>query len=137
MTDSSLTKYSVIKKLRDGLIVAREAARQLSLTVRHVRRLKKKVEQKGAKALIHGNIGKERNRRIDETKREEVATIIKGRYHEFVPILAKEKLEEKHGIALSIETIRTLMIKGKLWKPRGRKTTKARRSWRPRMECEG
>jgi len=71
MTNSSLTRYSVLTKLREDLIVAREAAGQLSLRVRHVRRLKKKVDKKGAKALIHGNIGKESNRKIDETKREE------------------------------------------------------------------
>jgi len=70
-------------------------------------------------------------------KEKKVTTIIKSRYHDFEPTLAKEKLEEKHGIALSIETVRTLMVRAKLWKPRGRKTAKAHRSWRPRMECGG
>jgi len=38
--------------------------------------------------------------------------IINEKYSDFGPLLACEKLEELHGIILSDETIRAIMIRG-------------------------
>jgi len=66
MTSKELSRYETITKLIDRQINGSAAAKQLILTVRHIRRLKSKVKQFGAKGLIHRNRGKSSNRRIDQ-----------------------------------------------------------------------
>jgi hypothetical protein len=44
--------------------------------------------------------------------------IIRERYEDFGPTLACEKLRECHGIGLSVETVRVLMMAAGLWIPR-------------------
>jgi hypothetical protein len=137
MTSRSLTRYEVIKKLIDGHLNGTEAAKQLSLTTRHIRRLKGRVRESGARALIHGNKDKESNRKIDTKLEARALRHLKKHYRDFKPTLATEKLEERHKIKLSIETVRKLMTKEKLWKPKQRKQPKHYRSWRPRKEHYG
>lgn len=137
MTPRSLTRYSIISKLIEGAINGTEAAKQLSLSLRHIKRLKKAVREKGAQALIHGNKGKPSNRRTDPSIEEKALRFLKSRYHDFHPTLAAEKLKERHGIVLSVEKVRTLMILGKLWKPKLRRKNKQYRAWRARKEHYG
>jgi Helix-turn-helix domain len=40
------------------------------------------------------------------------------RYADFGPTLATEKLRERHGVDLAVETVRSLMVAGGLWLPR-------------------
>jgi len=48
-------------------------------------------------------------------------TIINKKYYDFGPTFACEKLREKHGIKISVESVRKLMIKEGLWKDRKHK----------------
>ncbi|TSC73714.1 MAG: transposase [Parcubacteria group bacterium Gr01-1014_48] len=137
MTSRSLTRYEVIRKLLDGYINGTEAAKQLSLSLRHIKRLKVGVYDKGAPALIHGNRGKQSNRHLDTKVEKRALDLIKQHYADFTPTLATEKLKEQHNIVLSIETVRKRMITEKLWKPRERKQNKQYHHWRPRKEHEG
>jgi hypothetical protein len=137
MTSRSLTRYEVIKKLLDGYINGTEASKQLSLSVRHIKRLKVSVYDNGASALIHGNRGKQSNRHLDTKVEKRALDLIKQHYADFAPTLATEKLKEQHNIVLSIETVRKRMIKEKLWKPKERKQNKQYHHWRPRKEHEG
>lgn len=52
MTSRSLTRYSIINKLIEGAINGTEAAKQLSLSLRHIKRLKKAVREEGAQAHL-------------------------------------------------------------------------------------
>jgi len=137
MSSQELTKYGVISKLIGGQINGTEAAKQLGLSTRQIKRLKRKVRQGGAKKLIHGNRGKSSNRGIAPEIIVKATMLLKKYYSDFQPLFASEQLEEKHQIELSKETVRQLMIKKKLWKPRTRKRNKEYRSWRPRKEYYG
>jgi hypothetical protein len=136
MNIRTLSRYEVLQQLIAGSINGTEAAKQLGLSVRHVKRLKKQAA-KGARALIHRTIGKPSNRRIADEIQERALSVIKKQYADFGPTFAWEKLTEEHKIHLSVETIRTLMTKAKLWKPKPRKECPHYRTWRPRKEHFG
>ncbi len=58
MTQKELSKYEIIKNLIDKKINGTEAAKQTGLSVKQVKRLEARVEEYGAKGIIHGNRGR-------------------------------------------------------------------------------
>lgn len=137
MTIKENERLLVINKLLREEINGSEASNQLGLTVRHVRRLKKRVRDKGAMGLVHLNRGKISNNKLDKEKINKIVSLIKKHYFDFKPTLAKEKLKEKHNIEIGKETLRQIMITHNLWKPKSRKIIKKHRTWRPRKEMYG
>lgn len=51
MSQRELTRYEIIKSLIDGKINGTDAAKQIGVTVRHVKRLKSKVANLGGERL--------------------------------------------------------------------------------------
>lgn len=137
MSSKELSRYEVLKNLIAGVINGTEAAKQLKVTVRHVRRLRIKADKGGAKGLIHKSRGKPSNRQIENSIIKNAKKYLKKFYHDFGPTHAMEKLEECHQIKLSNESVRQIMIGEDLWHPKPRKKNKEHRSWRPRKECFG
>lgn len=137
MTEKELERHKVLTQLIDNTIDGKTASKKLSISVRHVRRLRRKVEKGGAKALTHGNRGKVSNRCIKPEIMQKALSLIKEKYHDFKPTFATEKLEEVHGITLSSETLRNAMTRAGLWKPRTRKMNRQYHVWRPRKEQHG
>ena len=137
MSIRTLSRYEVIQKLITKAINGSEAAKQLNLSVRQVKRLKHSVKSRGAKGLIHGNTGKPSNRRIADEVSEAALSLIREQYPDFGPTFAHEKLTQAHQMNLSVETLRTLMTEAKLWKPKPRKEPANYRTWRPRKEHFG
>lgn len=136
MSQKEVKKYDIIKKVISKELNGSVAAKLLSLTTRHIRRLKKKVRQKGIKGLIHGNRGKPGNRSIPDQERQKIIILLHEHYHDFGPLLASEKLDERHKIKRDKGTIRSIMIAEGLWKPKQKKKEQ-HREWRQRKESKG
>jgi hypothetical protein len=136
MSLPEVKKYDIIKKLISKELNGSEAAELLGLTVRHIRRLKGKVADKGIKALIHGNRGKPGNRRMPDEEREKIADLIKQKYPDFGPTLAMEKLAELDKIERSRGAVRSIMIEEEIWKPKSKKK-ETHREWRQRKASKG
>jgi len=136
MSLPEVKKYDIIKKVLNKELNGSEAAKLLDLTSRHIRRLKKKVDNDGIKALAHGNRGKSGNRRIPDKEREKIVALIKRRYPDFGPTLATEKLAELDKIECSRGAIRSIMIKEEIWKPKLKKK-ETHRQWRQRKAAKG
>lgn len=62
--------------------------------------------------------------------------IIRAQYADFGPTLATEKLRERHGVDLAVETVRSLMVAGGLWLPRKLRPPKIQQP-RTRRACLG
>ena len=137
MTQKELLRYDTIQSLIDGHINGTEAAKQIDVSVRHVKRLKAKVKKYGIKGIIHGNRGRKSNRKIPETKISKIENIVKEKYYDFGPAFAVEKLYENHQITISDETLRHLMVKWGLRSVKPRKQPKKIRFWRPRKDNYG
>jgi hypothetical protein len=126
-----------LKKARKKAITQREAAEELGLMVRQVKRLPRALKRHGDKAVVHGLRGKPSNRKIEEkTEREAVKIPSAPVYAGFGPTFAAEYLGKEHGIEARKETVRQWMMRAKLW--RGKKAkVKQVHQWRPRRSRRG
>lgn len=137
MSKQDLDRYDVIKRLIRKDINGTEAAKLIGLSVRQIRRLKGNVAARGPQALIHGNRGKQSNRRMPNKEKKKIIKLLHRRYHDFWPTHASEKLHELHNISRDPKTIRQIMIDQGLWKPRKGKKKKEHREWRQRKAQYG
>jgi transposase len=137
MTQADRDRLVTLKKAKKKLITQREAAEELGLSVRHVKRLLYALKKHGDKAVVHGLRGKPSNRKIEERIERQAVKILSAPVYEgFGPTLAAEYLENKHGITASKETVRKWMIGGKLWRANKEKVKQAH-VWRPRRSRFG
>src|ERR1035437_5138854 len=73
MTQTDRDRLVTLKKAKKKLITQREAAEELGLSTRQVKRLLYALKKRGDKAVIHGLRGKPSKRRIEEAiEREKV-----------------------------------------------------------------
>ena len=98
MNQADRDRLVALKKARDGKMTQRQAAEELKISERQVRRLLVRLREVGDKAVLHGLQGRS-NRRIDEEQQKKAVEILKGDvYKGFGPTLASEYLAKKHGI---------------------------------------
>jgi transposase len=139
--DIVVMSYGEVKRLKavqsviDRHITQHMAATMLGLSERQVRRLVKGVREQGDSGIIHASRGRPSNRRIPEEVRGRVLSLYQGRYPDFGPTLATEKLFECDGIKISDETLRRWLVEAGIWKKRRKRS--GFRQWRPRKECFG
>src|SRR5579862_601461 len=137
MTQGERDRLVALKKAKKKLIIQKQAAEELGVTERQVRRLLRGLKRRGDKAVSHALRGLPSNRRISADTRQEAMTILsKPVYRGFGPTLASEYLTEKHGIEASRETVRQWMIEAKLWRARKQRVEKIH-EWRPRRSRFG
>jgi transposase len=132
MTQADRDRLVALKKAKKRLITQREAAEELGLSVRQVKRLIYALKKHGDKAVVHGLRGRPSKRKIEAKIQQEAVQILSAPvYAGFGPTLAAEYLQKKHGIEASKETLRQWMLRAKLW--RGKKAkVKEVHTWRPR-----
>src|SRR5215469_15561119 len=137
MTQADRDRLVTLKKAKKKLITQREAAAELELSIRQVQRLLSDLEQHGDKAVVHGLRGKPSNRKIAEKVEQQAVKILSAPvYAGLGPTLAAEYLGNKHGMAVSKETVRHWMMRAKLW--RGKQAQVAQvHAWRPRRSRFG
>ncbi len=136
MSQKEIKKYDIIKKVINQELNGSEAANLLNLSTRQIRRLKPRVKNQGAKGLIHGNRGKPGNRKLPDKERRIIVKLLHKHYYDFGPLLATEKLLERHKIKRDKDTIRSIMIAEELWRPKAKKKSK-HREWRQRKAAYG
>ncbi len=137
LTERERERYDIVRACIDGDITNKEASVRLGLKVRQVQILKRAVEKNGARGVVHKLKGKASNNATVDIIGDEVTTFFKDTKHaDFGPTFAQEKLADL-GIVLGTETLRLMMIKKKIWKPRRRRGPQIVREWRERKECFG
>jgi len=126
-----------LRKAKKKLIKQREAAEELGLSVRQVKRLLQRLKKQGDKTVIHGLRGAPSNRRIEGKIQQKAVRILSGEeYRGFGPTLASEYLASQHKIVASRETVRKWMTAAGLWKARKEKIERIHQ-WRPRRSRFG
>ena len=137
MTEKEIVRYNVIQNLINGKINGTDASKQIGLSVRQIKRLKNKVNKLGVQGLIHGNRGKDSNRKLSDDLIEKAEKCLKEKYYDFKPTFASEKLNEIDKIKLGKETVRIIMNKIGLWKIKPKKQSKKWHVWRARKDNFG
>ncbi len=118
MSQKELDRAQVMRQLDERQIKARQAAEQLQLSIRQIRRLLRAYRREGARALLSKKRGQPSNHQLDPQTKARAAELLQTHYADFGPTLAHEKLSEVHHLDLGRGTIRRLMIQRGLWKPR-------------------
>ena len=137
MTQQDRDRLVVLRKAEKKLIGQGQAARELGVTSRQVRRLLQRLKTDGDKAVIHKLRGRPSNRRTDVKTREKIVQVLSEEvYRDFGPTLASEYLANKHDIRVGREALRQVMISAGLWRARGQKI-EAVHQWRERRSCRG
>lgn len=137
MTQKDLARYQVIKNLIAKLINGADAAKQLCLSVRQVKRLKARVASEGGEGILHRLKNRASNHRTDPKVYRKAKELIESLYPDFGPVLAHEKLTETHGLDIGPAATRNLMIAENIWIPKKRRRNKQYRSQRERKDCFG
>jgi Helix-turn-helix domain len=136
MSMRELDRLKCIQGLIDGQLKQTAVAARLGLTTRQVRRLVRRYEQQGPIGLISRLRDRPSNRRLKSDAAEHAFGILRSTYADFGPTLAAEKLRERHGVDLAVETVRSLMVAGGLWVPRRLRAPKIQQP-RSRRACLG
>lgn len=118
MSNREITRLEVMQRLKDKRLRQNEASPMLGISVRHVKRLFRAFKVQGPMGLVSRHRGKPSNNQLDPGTVQKAIDLIYERYQDFGPTLAHEKLTEVHGLKLSDESVRRLMIAEGLWKPK-------------------
>lgn len=135
MSTKEADRLGIIKQVDRKQLTQVDAAVQLNVTDRQIRRLVRRYRHTGTRGLVHGNRGRVSNRRLPEDRRRRLTTLLESRYRDFNNTHAAEQLARREGITVGRETIRQLRIAAGLHRPKTRKPT--HRQWRERRAHVG
>lgn len=136
LSQKELQRVSVISSCIKGDMACARAAELLSLSIRQVRRLKKRLREDGEAALAHANRGRPSPRRLPQPVRQTAIRLARTTYAGFNDHHLCEKLCEVEGLSLSRETLRRILRQAGLGSPRKRRAP-AHRQRRLRSAREG
>ena len=136
MSKKELSRVEVMERMKAKKMTEKKGADALGISVRQIRRLWKKYEEKGAAGLMSKRRGKPSNNRLPSETRQRAIDLLHSLYADFGPTFAHEKLVEKHGLELSSGSVRQIMIRENLWTPRKAKKIVAHQM-RERRACFG
>ena len=118
MSQKEAIRGQVMELLNAKEIDQKDAGQRLGISVRQIKCIVKRYRASGLPGLISKKRGRPSNRRLADTTRVLAVEAIGAHYPDFGPTLACEKLHERHGITLSVESTRKLMMTEGFWKPR-------------------
>lgn len=136
ISEKEQRRAEVMALLVAGKLLQREAAEQLDIDPRHVRRLLHTYKKSGAVGLISRKRGQPSNNQLNTLLADQIIARVRERYPDFGPTLAHEKLTEEDGYRVSLSSVRRLMEKHGIWLSKKRKKeakVHPRRDRRPRF----
>lgn len=141
MSTRDRDRLKVLHEVQKRHISQKQAAIELGLSTRWVRKLLKRLVKQGDGGLVHGLRGRHSNRKLSEDKRKKVLAIFekqvqKRQWHDYGPTLAAEELAADHKIQVSKETLRKWLIEAGLWKAKRARVERIHQ-WRARRERFG
>ena len=110
MTQKAVDRLGVIQQVVNRQLRQSEAARQLGLSVRQIKRLVARFRVEGPSGLVSRRLGRRPGNALSDAVRQEVLGLVRARYPDFGPTPAWEKLASHHAHKLSVETLRRWMI---------------------------
>jgi len=110
MSTKEAPRPGLLRAAVKGKLTNREVAAALKLSVRQVRRLRRRYEQAGLRGLVHRLRGRPSNRRLPASLRERVQALMAAPYAGLNDCHLAEKLREREGLPVSISSVRRLRL---------------------------
>ena len=136
MSQKDRDRLKVLHEAERGHLTQKQAGGQLKLSERWVRKLLARLRQEGDRGILHRLRGRVSKRRLPEAVRQKVVKLVKREYADFGPSLAAEYLAEQHGVQVSKETLRQLLMAAGVLKRKRRRVEEVH-VWRARRACWG
>lgn len=123
MSAKERDRLKVLHEVRKRHITQKQAAAELGLSVRWVRKLLVRLRRQGDGGLRHRLGGRASNRKTPEAVKRRAVELYRQKkqsklWHDYGPTLAAEELAAQHGIKVSRETLRQWLIEATLWRRR-------------------
>jgi len=112
MSQRELNRMHVVRLTLEGRESVGRGAKLLGISTRQLKRLRRKMRERGVGGLLHGNRGRRPWNRSDSELIGKVLQLAEGRYKGFNDTHLSEKLNEKEQIELSRSTIRAILRHG-------------------------
>ncbi|MFC1924554.1 ISNCY family transposase [Chloroflexota bacterium] len=135
LTEKEQGRLQTLNFVLGGQIGVGEAAYILGLSERQTWRILAAYKENGAKALSHGNHGRQPPNATSAMIRERIVALVRERYQDINHTHLTELLEERECIVVSRSTVRRLLMDAGLASPRHRQSRHRYR--RMRMPQEG
>jgi len=127
-----LKRYKILSDALSGKLTFKEASLALGLSYRHTLRLKEKLKNLGLIGLQRTKPKKPPNLKITPELRNTIISLRQKYYFDFNVLHFRDKLIENHGITLSYESLRKLLIEERLHEPRRKRRVYRRRRRMPK-----
>jgi predicted DNA-binding protein (UPF0251 family)/transposase InsO family protein len=126
LNETEMDRVCVLRQVQERQITQEEAGKRLGITSRQVRRLMKRIKEKGSQGVKRNKaLG---NRAFSMDFKASIMSTVKANYSDFGPTFAAEKLLESNGLSINRETLRQWMIEAGLWKKHPRKAARIHQS---------
>lgn len=132
VTEVEMRRYSVLKSVIDGTITLRSASEVLGLSYRQAIRLKERLLTCGFEGLLRKTPLRPPNLKVTKELKDRIIQLREDLYGDFNILHFKDKLSECHGINLSHETLRQILIKEGLHSPKTKRKVYRRRRRMPK-----
>jgi transposase InsO family protein len=109
-------RYEVLQKIEKGLLRIAEASHLLGLSLRQIKRLRKRMNQGGLKALFSQRTHRAPNR-VPEAEVLKILNLRRETYRAYNLLHFRDILKMRHGIKRSREFYRRLFLLKKLYSP--------------------
>lgn len=127
LTRSEQRRLLVLNHLGSGALLNSQAAGLLGISIRQVRRLRRRYEAEGAAALAHGNRGRRPSHALDASVVALVVELAKTKYAGFNQHHFTEMLAEREGLELSVSSVYRILRDAGVAAPRQRRRPRHRR----------
>jgi transposase len=121
MSNLERERAHLVRQTQEKQLSQSQAAERLGIGVRQFKRLVRSWKQQGDAGLVSRQRGRPSNNRLAAAQRDRIAELLRDKYPDFGPTLAVEKLLEREGIVVSVETVRRMQIGLGLWRPKRRR----------------
>lgn len=109
LSQRELHRIHVVRLTLEGRESVGRGAKLLGISARQMKRLRRKMRQKGVRGLLHGHRGRKPWNRATAELLEKVLRLAQQRYKGLNDTHLTEKLNEGEGIALSRPTVRRIL----------------------------
>ena len=109
VSQRELQRMHVVRLTLEGRESVGKGAKVLGISARQMKRLRRKLKERGIEALLHGNRGKQPWNKTASEKMEQVIQLARGQYQGLNDTHLTEKLKEKEKLGVSRPTVRGLL----------------------------
>lgn len=109
MNNKEARRVAVIEQTLEGKFNNQQAAQLLELSVRQVKRLKRKSKLEGPEAVLHGNRGKQPHNALPSAKQAEILQLATSKLKNCNFLHMQEVLETELGIVISYSSLSRLL----------------------------